>query len=218
MVILGLLAVFAGLALNLSLTSKLDRIDGAFDGLDARPAAAPGDTILMVGTRPGGHADVPWLAGDQSVESLMLVEIDPSGTRVGVESIPAIPAAEALVTPSSPSTAVAVVEQWSGRRVDHLMAVDWRIFAELPMDAGVDASYRYGSAPSVQHDYLRGVLEGTLHTAMRKHAWDVYRVLNVTASGVAIDDEWSLLELDRLVIRLRNLRSQHIVFSMARPG
>ena len=51
--VLGLLVGLVGLGINVALAGRLDRIEGAFDGLAGRPAPAPGQTILMVGTRPG---------------------------------------------------------------------------------------------------------------------------------------------------------------------
>ncbi|MFC7724036.1 hypothetical protein ACFQW6_02885 [Nocardioides sp. GCM10028917] len=215
--LLGLVLALVALGLNLSLTSRLDRIDGAFDGLAARPAAAPGETILLVATRPGGAADVPWLAGEQSIEGLMLVEIGANGANVRVESLPLAAGIGAAVASSPPSSSVKAVESWSGRRVDHLTAVDWRAFVQLAAHNGVDTAYSYGSSASVQHDYLREVLEGTLHAELRKQPLNLYRALITTASGTAIDDEWSVLELDLLLLSLRNLRSQHIEFSNAQP-
>jgi hypothetical protein len=112
---------------------------------------------------------------------------------------------------------VAAVESWSGRRVDHLIALDWRTFAQLAADNGVPATYRYGSARGAQHDYLRDVLEGTLHAELRKQPLDLYRALSTVAGGAAVDDEWSLLEMDRFVLHLRDLRSADITFSRAMP-
>lgn len=207
-------ALLAG-GLHLSVTSRLDRIDGAFEGLSGRPAAAPGTTLLMIGTRPGGSGDVTWLAGTQSIESLSLVEIDAGGPSVRVRSLPLAVGAEPVAS-VPPSETVAAVESWSGHRVDHLLAVDWRVFATLASDNGVDVSYDYGSPPPVQHDYLRHVLEGTLHTELRKQPDDLLRALSTTASGTAVDEEWSALAMGGLLFSLRDLRSRQIEFSMAR--
>lgn len=213
--VLGALFVLIGVAVNLSVSSRLDRVDGVFDGLATRPAAAPGETILMIGTRPGGTVDVPWLPDEQSVESVMLVEIGADDMEVGVESLPMGDGVAASLTSSAPSAAVDAVESWAGRRIDHLVVVDWRTFAHLAVDNGVDPDYTYGSPARVQHDYLRAVMEATLHTELRRQPLNLYRALSITADGAAIDDGWSLLELDRLVLSLRNLRSHHIEFSMA---
>ncbi|MBC2931429.1 hypothetical protein [Nocardioides sp. zg-1228] len=210
--LLVVLAVAAAACVNLSLTSRMGRIDGAFDGLSGRPAPAAGDTILLVGTRPGGTQDVAWLPGEQSVESMMLVEVPADGRSALVESVSV--RADAPVV-DGPSAVVAAVESSTGRRVDHLVAIDWQTFAELAADNDVDATYRYGSAPGVQHDYLRLVLEGTLHAELRKQPHLLYRALRTTASGVAVDDTWSVLELDLLVLQLRDLRSADIRFADA---
>ena len=161
--LLGVLGLAAALILNLSLTSRLGRIDGAFEGLGERPPPAPGETILMVGTRPGGGEDVSWLPGDQSVEAVMLVEVRPDGRSARVESVP-MPYDDRVGLGARPASApVAAVESTVGRRVDHVMAIDWQTFATLAADNDVDAAYRYGSAPVRPAHYLRLVLEGTLH-------------------------------------------------------
>lgn len=215
---LGLLVTLALVITNLSLARHLGRIDGAFEGLGERPAAAPGETILLVGTRPGDDSEVPWLPGEQSIEALMIVEIEAHGREVRVETLPPDPTVESAVVASSPNASVAAVEAWSGRRVDHLMALDWGTFAELADANGLDRSYRYGSSAAVQHDYVRDVLKETLHVELRRKPLALYRQLRTTASGLAIDDEWTIAELDWLLISLRNLRSRDIDFSTARPG
>ena len=212
-----LLLVLAAAAVNVSLLDRVDRIHGAFDGLGHRPASAPGETILMLGTRPDDAADVGWLTGAQSVEAVMLVEIDPDGSAVRVLTVPVLAEVAASFASGSASETVAAVESWSGRRVDHLLALDWRTFAKLAADNQLSISYRSGSPPWVQHTYLRRVLQGTLETELRRRPVDLYRTLRTTASGSAIDREWSVLELDRLFITLRGLRSHQIEFSVARP-
>jgi hypothetical protein len=147
----------------------------------------------------------------------MLVEVDAAGVAVDVRSLPLLEGIVASARTGDPARAVAATESWSGRRVDHLLALDWRTFAELATDNGVAASYRYGSPLAAQHDYLRAVLEGTLHAELRKQPLNLYRALSTVAGGAAVDDEWSLLELDRFVVHLRNLRSADITFSTARP-
>lgn len=217
LMVLSLVPLVALVGADLYLGSRLERIDGAFDGLRDRPPAAPGETILLVGTRPGGRADVGWLDGVQSVESVMLVEVDAQGTGVDVRSLP-LDRVPASAGAGLPSRAVAAAESWSGRRVDHLLALDWRTFAQLAADNQVAATYRYGSPLAAQHDYLRDVLEGTLHAELRKQPLALYRALSTVAGGAAVDDEWSLLELDRFVVHLRDLRSADITFSTATPA
>lgn len=213
--LLGVLGLAAALLVNLSLTSRLGRIDGAFDGLGSRPPSAPGETILMVGTRPGDDHDVAWLPGTQSVESVMLVEVHADGRSARVDSVPLAGADRTTLGDRPASATVSLVESTVGRRVDHVMAIDWQTFAELAAANDVDASYRYGSSPAAQHDYLRLVLEGTLHAELRKQPLTLYRALVTTASGVAVDDTWSVLELDLLVLHLRDLRSADITFTAA---
>ncbi|MDR7252396.1 hypothetical protein J2X46_001372 [Nocardioides sp. BE266] len=215
LMVLSLVPLVALVGTNLYLVNRLDRIDGAFDGLRDRPAAAPGETILMVGTRPGGRADVGWLDGVQSIESVMLVEVDADGTSVDVRSLPVLDGIAGSARTGRPSQAVAATEAWSGRRVDHVLALDWRTFAQLAADNGIPDTYRYGSPLAAQHDYLRAVLEGTLHAELRKQPLNLYRALSTVAGGAAVDDEWSLLELDRFVVHLRDLRSAQIAFSTA---
>jgi hypothetical protein len=216
--LLGLVVVLAGVALTVSLTSRLDRIEGAFDGLPTRPASAPGETIVMVGTRPGGSADVEWLPGQQSIDSVMLVEVDQEGRTVSVGALPQLDGIGPSAASAPPRDLVAAVESWSDRRVDHVMAIDWSTFARLAADNDIDATYRYGSGPDLQLDYLRQVVDGVLHAELRKQPLDLYRALRLTAGGTAVDDGWSALELDLFVLHLRNLRSHEITFSTASSG
>lgn len=216
--VLGLLVGLVGLGANVALASRLDRIEGAFAGLTGRPASAAGETILMVGTRPDGPgADVPWLSGEQSVEAVMLIEIPPDGMSAEVESLPASSGIRPVVATSSPSAGVAAVEAWSGRRVDHLVAISWATFVRLAGDNGADPAYAYGSGPAAQHDFLRRVLEATLHAELRKQPLNLLRALRTTADGTAVDEGWSVVEMDLMVLSLRNLRSHEIAFSMAQP-
>lgn len=214
--VLALLVALLGIGVSVAMTQRLDRIEGAFDGLAMRPEPAPGHTFLMVGTRPGGSgSDVPWLDGEQSVEAVMLIDVAPDGMSARVDTLPQSSGVGPVATSSSPRSVVAAVEAWSGRRVDHLLAIDWRTFVRLARDNGVDPAYAYGSLPAVQHDFLRRVMEGTLHAELRKQPFNLYRALSTTASGTTIDDDWSVFELDRLLVSLRNLRSRHLEFSMA---
>ena len=218
--LLGLLTGIAVAVTNIVLVARLERIDGAFDGLADRLPEAAGHTFLMVGTRPGaqGGSDVPWLDGEQSVEAVMLVELAADGRSAQVDTLPAgSGAAEASAT-ALPADLVRAVETWSGRRVDHLIAIDWGTFVRLATDNGVDPAYQFGSGPAVQHDFLRRVMEATLHAELRKQPRNLWRALSTTADGTAIDDDWSTIELDRLLLSLRNLRSHEITYSMAVPG
>lgn len=218
LLVLGLFVGLLGIGVNVAMTRRLDRIEGAFDGLSGRPSPAPGQTFLMVGTRPGGSGDVPWLAGEQSAEALMLIRVAPDRRSARVETVPEDSGVSPVVSSSPPSATVAAVESWSGRRVDHLIAIDWTTFVRLAADNGVDPSYDFGSGPVAQHDFLRRVMEGTLHAELRKQPRELWRALSTTADGMAIDDEWSTLELDRLLLSLRDLRSHEIDYSVAAPG
>lgn len=215
----GLLLGLVGVLANVVLVGRLERIDGAFAGLGDRPAGAPGSTFLMVGTRPGAvGADVPWLEGDQSVEAIMLIVVAPDGLSARVETLPARSGVSLVATGEAPSATVAAVEQWTGRRVDHLIAIDWTTFSTLAERSGVDSAYAYGSPPDAQHEFLQVVMRGTLHAELRKQPIELYQVLSTTAAGTAVDDEWSTLDLDLTVFSLRDLRSGDISYGVAQPG
>ncbi|RYB94889.1 hypothetical protein EUA93_11335 [Nocardioides oleivorans] len=217
--VLVLVVALAGILANAVVVGRLERIDGAFAGLTDRPPEAAGRTFLMVGTRPGAAGpDVPWLDGDQSVEAVMLVEVAADGLSARVDTLPASSGVRATAADERPSATVAAVEAWSGRRVDHLIAVDWDTFARLAATNGADPAYVYGSGPEVQHEYLQQAMEATLHQELRKRPLDLYRALSTTVDGTAVDDGWSVLEMDLLVLGLRNLRSLDITYAMAQPG
>lgn len=217
--LVGLVLALVGVLVNVVLVGRLERIDGAFAGLSERPAGSPGRTFLMVGTRPGAAgADVPWLEGEQSVEAVMLIEVAPDGLSAAVETLPARSGVAAVATDDLPSDTVAAVESWTGRRVDHLIAIDFTTFSRLAEHNGVDPAYTFGSGPAVQHDFLQRVMEGTLHQELRKRPLDLYRVLSTTIDGTAVDDGWSVAEMDLLVLSLRNLRSYAISYGMAQPA
>jgi hypothetical protein len=218
--LLGLLLGLAGMVVNVVLVVRLERIDRAFTGLTDRPPASPGRTFLMVGTRPDGSggADVPWLEGRQSVEAAMLVVLAPDGLSARVETLPGSSGVGPAAASARPSDVVAAVEDWSGRRVEHLVAVDWETFGRLAEQNGVDPAYTYGSGAAAQQDYLRRIAEGALHQELRKHPVDLYRALSTTVGGTAVDDGLSLVDLDRLVLSLRDLRSRSITFTTARTG
>ena len=212
--VLGLLCVVA----NVIVVGRLERIDGAFAGLESRPVDCPGRTLLMIGTRPvgRGEADVPWLEGEQSVEAVMLIDIASDGLSVRVQTLPTGGDMVAVAASSRPSELVASMEAWSERRVDHLLAIDWTTFVRLAEANGVDPTYAYGSSPAAQHDFLRRVLEGTLHQELRRNPFDLYRVISTTVQGMAVDDSSSIAELDALAFALRDLRSNDISFVAAR--
>ena len=69
----------------------------------------------------------------------------------------------------------------------------------------------------LQGQGLDELLEATLHTELRTQPVTLYRDLRTVAGGVALDDDWSLFELDLLVLSLRDLRSAHILLTSAAP-
>lgn len=216
--LLGLIAGAAAIVANVILVGRLERIDGAFAGLADRPPEDAGRTFLVVGTRPGSTGpDVPWLEGEQAVEAVMLVEVAADGRSARVGTLPARAGIEPVAANAEPSAIVAAVESWTGRRVDHLIAIDWETFVRLGASNGVEATYRYGSGPAAQHTFLQKVMDGTLHQELRKEPWNLYRALSTTVDGTAIDDDWSVLGLDLLLFQLRSLRSLDIVYAMAEP-
>jgi hypothetical protein len=219
-VLLTLVLGLAGLLLNVVLVRRLERIEDAFAGLTDRPPAAPGSTFLMVGTEPGGTGgpDIPWLTGTQSVEAVMVIDVAPDRLSARVETLPVRSGTAVTASSTRPSDTVAAVEAWTGERVDHLVAIDWATFVRLAEHNGVDPAYTYGSAPTDQHDFLRRVMDGALHQEMRKRPLDLYRALSTTVDGTAVDDNWSLLEMDLLLLQLRDLRSAGITYEMARPA
>ena len=175
-----------------------------------RPPPRRGETILMVGTRPGGPAPTcRGSHGEQSVEAVMLDRGPAGRCRPGSSrSLPLRAAscrrrapAAAQRDASPPSRPGPAARRPPGRdRLADLRPAGRR------QRRRPDAT-RYGSRPAVQHDFLRAVLEGTLHAELRKQPLDLYRALSTTADGTAVDDEWSVVELDGCVFSLRNLRS-----------
>lgn len=220
LVLVLLTGLLAAAVVNVVVVGRLERIDDVFTGLSARPPEAPGRTILMVGTRPGseGGPDVQWLEGEQSVEAVMLVVIAPDGRSARVETLPARSGVAVVAATPRPADLVGSIETWSGQRVDHLAAIDWQTFDRLAEHNGVAASYAYGSSPRAQQDFLKLVMEGTLHAEMRTHPFDLYRAISTTVDGTAVDDGWNVVELDQLLFSLRGLRSHGIVYAMATPG
>lgn len=216
LLVAGLLLGLVGMLLNVLVVGRMERIEGAFVGLGDRPAASPGRTFLLVGTSDGdGGRDVPWLEGEQSVESVMLVDVAADGLSARVETLPQDSGVGPVAYSARPSATVAAVESWAGRRVDHLLAIEWSTFVRLAEHNGVDPAYEYGSRPAVQHEFLQRVMEGTLHQELRKRPLDLYRVISTMVDGTAVDDGWSVVEMNVLVFSLRNLRSYEITYATA---
>lgn len=216
--VVSVLLVIAGLGLELRLTHHLTRVPGVFDPLGDRPPEGPGTTLLLLGTVPGDASvgpSVPWLPADPGLESVMLVRLAPDRRSVLVESLEPGRRMVAEITAAEPHRAVAVVEKVSGRRVDHLVAVDWSMLQRLADDNGSEIRYRAGSSVAGQHRFLRRMLEDTLHTEMRKQPWTLDEALSTVTRGMAVEAEWSVLEMSLLLLSLRDLRSADIEFRRA---
>lgn len=209
-------------ALDWRLSSALTRIDGAFAGLEDRPPAATDGsvTMLMLGTGQG-RANSPtlaWMPDDPTVVSALLVTI--SGDRLS-SRVDWLPLGDSIldgVADTRPSSSVAAVEAWTGQRVDHLAVVDWAAFSELGQDNGVPLELAPGAGRADQQAVLRQVLDESLHTSMRKKPWLLYRAMHTMASGMAVEQGWSTVDMHVLAISLRDLRSASIVFGVAGPG
>ncbi len=220
-----LLAIFACLALvplvvlaafDLRLSSALTRIDGAFDGLGVRPAAATDGsvTMLMLGTGDGtaNSPELTWMSGDPTVVSAMFVTVSGDRSQVNVDWLPLRGRVLDGVSDGAPSSSVAAAESWTGRRVDHLAVVEWSALSELGRDNGVPLELAAGAGRGAQQAFLREVLEDTLHAEMRKEPWTLYNALHTVAEGMAVEEGWSTFDMNRLVFSMRNLRSFEIVF------
>jgi hypothetical protein len=209
------LLVLTALALNLRLTHHVGRVDGAFDDLGDRPPAESGTTVLLIGTMADGSSSassVGWLPTATELESVMLVDVAADGRQVTVDSFRLDPSLVAAVTAAEASRAVAAVEDRTGRRVDHLMVMDWAMLQQLADENGTGLTYRAGASVRHQQRFLDTVLKDTLHTELRKQPWTVYRVLDTVSRGMAVEAGWSVYSMDLLVLSLRDLRSADIEF------
>jgi hypothetical protein len=212
--VLGLLLVLALVALDLRIAHQLTRVDGVFDHLGDRPAGEDGTTVLLIGTvsRATGAATVPWLPGRPALESVMLVDLSVDGTRATVDSLALDRALVAEVTAAQPHRAVGGVESVSGRRVDHLVVVDWAALQQLADDNGTGLTYRAGSSVRRQQEFLEAVLQDALHWEMAREPWNLYGALRTVSRGMAVEQDWSVLDMNLLVLSLRDLRSADIHF------
>lgn len=159
-VVLLLVLVVAGAAyaLSESLGNNVDRVPGAFVGLDesARPVATDAVTFLLVGTDTRSDAPTTGedagggVGGDRS-DVLMLARVDPSRQSASVVSIPRdswvdIPGhgmnkANAAYAFGGPSLLIETVENLTQIRVDHFGVIDFAGFESM-IDAvgGIDVS------------------------------------------------------------------------------
>jgi len=216
LVVLVLVPLIVLLLFDWRLSSALSRIDGAFDGLrDRPPAAADGSvTMLMLGTGEGTASSpaLSWMPGGPTVVSAMFVTVSGDRRQVDVDWLPLREGVLAGLADSQPSGSVGAAESWTGRRVDHLAVVDWAAFSELGHDNAVPLVLPSGADRGEQQAFLREVLENTLHAEMRKEPWTLYRALHTVAEGMAVEEGWSMFDMNKLVFSLRDLRSARIVF------
>lgn len=203
-------------AFDLRLASALDRIDGAFDGLDDRPPAATDGsvTMLMLATGDGlaSSPDLTWMRDDPAVVTALLVTVSGDRRTAYVDWLPLTEQILDGLADARPSAAVAATEAWTGRRIDHLAVVEWSVFSDLGRDNDVPAEPAPPTGRRQQQAYLRDVLEDSLHTELRKEPWALYRALHTVASGMAVEEGWSTFDMNRLVLSLRNMRSYDIIF------
>lgn len=215
-IVMVLVPLIALAAVDLRLTSALDRIDNAFTGLDDRPALATDGSVTMLLLATGvGRPDDPslaWRPGDPRVAAAVFVTISGNRQQVNLDWLPLRGPVRAGLSDAVPSSSVAAAEAWTGRRVDHLAVIDWSTLARLGHDNDVTDELAPGAGRGQQQAYLREVLEDTLHAEMRKEPWTLYRALHTTAEGMAVEEQWSAFDMFRLVFSLRDMRSAQIVF------
>ena len=207
--------VLAAVVADLRLIGHLERVDGAFERLTDRPPDTVGTTIMLLATNRDARTGpkVAWLADQPGLESLMLVDVPPGAARrISVSTVPISPALARSLGSTRASATVGGIEVTTGRRVDHLMALDWAAIEKLAADNACQLSFEQGSGIAAQHEYLQQVLACTLHTEMRRKPWTVYAALDTVSRGMAVDEEWSMLDMDLLVLSLRDLRSAAIEF------
>jgi hypothetical protein len=208
--------MLAALLADLRLAGHLERVPGAFTGLSDRPPDTAGTTILMLGTVSGAATQgprVPWLADGPALESVMVVDIPPGTPRhVFVDSLPIDEDLARSVGTGRASATVGAVEAATGRRVEHLVVVDWGQLEQLSADNGSEQVFEPGSGVGEQQEFLRRVLADTLHVEMLTQPWTLYAALDTVSRRMAVDDGWSVLEMDLLVLAQRDLRSADIEF------
>ncbi len=197
------------------LSSALGRIDGAFDGLDDRPPGASDGSVTMLMLATGdGTANSPtlsWMPGEPTVVSAMFVTITGDRRRAYVDWLPLRDDVLVGVADDRPGAAVAAAESSTGRRVDHLAVIEWSTFSGLGHDNAVSLHVMPEAGRRIQQEFLRRVLENTLHSEMRKEPWMLYRALRTVAGGMAVEESWSTYDMNRLAFSLRNLRSHDII-------
>ena len=160
LVVLLLVALVAAAVLVVSeqLGGNVERVPGAFAGLDeqTRPSASEALTFLLVGTdtrsdAPTTGEDAGGAVGGGRSDVLMVARLDPSGTSGSVVSIPRdswvdIPGRglnkiNAAYAFGGPPLLIRTVEQLTGLRIDHFGVIDFAGF-EAMIDAvgGIDVA------------------------------------------------------------------------------
>lgn len=156
--LLVLLLVGTVFAVSEGLGNNIDRVPGAFAGIDeaARPAVSDSLTFLLVGTDtrsdvPTTGTDAEGGVGRDRSDVLMVATVDPGRTTASVVSIPRdswvdipghgmnkINAAYAL---GGPSLLIRTVENLTQLRIDHFGVIDFAGFESM-VDAvgGIDVS------------------------------------------------------------------------------
>ncbi|TYL50141.1 LytR family transcriptional regulator [Nocardioides sp. BGMRC 2183] len=182
---IGMLACFLALAmvpivgylyLEHRLSDNITQIPSVFEGLDHRPARAPGPAgdavnILIMGTDrrsevPTTGTDAvasPWVPGAQRSDTLMILHLDADREAATVVSIPRdtwveIPGhgmnkINAAYSFGGATATVETVELLTNVRIDHLAIIDWSGFEAL-IDAvgGIDVV-----VPETVSDSARGI-------------------------------------------------------------
>lgn len=75
-----------------------------------------------------------------------------------------------------------------------------------------------------QQGFLRSLMEASLHTQMRKDPHMVYDFLDTVTRHLSVDSDWSVTDMARLMVSLRDLRSADIhyltvpVWGLGREG
>lgn len=239
-----LLAVAAGLLvgclvvgwyLEHRLTAQMGRIPGAFAGLEGRPEKPTSGAvdILLLGARPEASAAADaqeWLPGLTAGASVMVVHF--SADRLGA-SVISIPTSAQVTIPGhgagtlaetfrlgGPALTVGAVERSTGVRIDHLAVVDWAAFEDLAAQHGGAETQPLPTGPErlrirQQHEVLRTVLDASLQQEMRKYPWLLYDFLHTVTANLSVDEGWSPLQMGRLVVSLRDLRSAQIRYLTA---
>jgi LCP family protein required for cell wall assembly len=81
-------------------------------------------------------------------------------------------------------------------------------YAESRDDEPGDVLARVGRQQAV----LNAVMQSVLHQEMRKQPHTLYRFLDTVTRHLAVDDQWSVWDMGRLVLSMRDFRSANIAY------